>query len=170
MLCCNLLFSGFDRDVKVVKCGVCAFNSHSFCEARLGQEERDEAAPLLTCRRCEAEAADPAASPDQLGTSILNQLRQEVENEIMDNLEKQRLLGVKVELLGRAVEEVEEEKRKDMGHYEKRFEDALTKDVMAFRQTDSGQDGQGSVPPPGHDAFQNKLLMDPSVKGTAYEI
>jgi hypothetical protein len=138
------LFSGFDRDVKIVKCGVCALSCHSFCEARLGQEEMDEAAPLLTCRRCEAKAADPAASPEQLGTSILNRLCKEVEDEITDNLEKQRLLGIKVELLGRAVEEVEEEKKKDMGHYEKKFEEAMTKDVKAFRQTFSSHQLTGA--------------------------
>jgi hypothetical protein len=38
-----------------------------------------------------------------------------------------------VELLGQAVK-VEEEKKKDMGHYEKRFKDALTNEVKAFRQ------------------------------------
>jgi hypothetical protein len=130
--------------VKVEKCGVCGLTCHSFCQVRLGQAERDEAAPLPTCRRCEAEAADPTASPEQLGTYILNQLRKEVEDKMMDNLEKQRSLEVKVEMLARAVEEVEEEKKKDMGYYEKRFEDALTKEVKAFRQTFSSHQLTGS--------------------------
>ena len=69
----------------------------------------------------------------QLGTYILNKLRKKVEDEIRDNFEKQRSLRVKVELLGQAVK-VEEEKKKDMGHYEKRFKDALTNEVKAFRQ------------------------------------
>ena len=90
-----------------------------------GGEGRGRTAPHLP------EAADSAASPVQLGTYILNKLRKEVEDEIRDNLEKQRSLGVKLELLGRAVKEVEE-KKKDMATT-KRFEDALTKDVEAFR-------------------------------------
>ena len=66
-----------------------------------------------------------------------------MEDEIRDNFEKQRSLGVKVELLGQAVK-VEEEKKKDMGHYEKRFKDALTNEVKAFRQTFSSHQLTGS--------------------------
>jgi hypothetical protein len=125
----HCLLTGHAREVTTVVCSSCGKATHEFCLAKPEME-------VVTCRMCAARAAAMTGTTNQeLAENVISQMVKETDVKIADSRLKQVKLEGMEQRFASDTAALEEQQKAAMGPREKKFNQVLTTDVKAFRQT-----------------------------------
>ena len=130
----HCLLTGHDREPNLgsEECTSCGLETHRFCQ---GWEQEEQEETLLTCRMCQVQADHPDAETAELAALVLAGLKLDIDASVATSGARLREQENKVLVKKGSLSTLEEKRRANIGPKQQELEDAMTKEIKAFRQT-----------------------------------